>query len=104
MSRPPFLVVVGLGADLAGAAVDLAGGGADPPRRDLPRSGRRVAELLLPRRGVREGDEIARPLVQFRQVRAGPGVVDVVADLPKDPLQAGLTVDLAVDVWVVGHG
>src|SRR5207253_624519 len=70
---------------------------------DLAEPRRFRAEFLLPGRRVGQGDEVARPLVQLRQVGPGPGSLDVAADVLEDLLHAGLAVDRAINMPLLDH-
>src|SRR5438874_11949731 len=53
---------------------------------------------------MRQGDEVARSLVQLGQRGAPVGLRHFVADVLEDPPQTRLAVDFAIDVSVLGHG
>src|SRR5207249_1363213 len=64
-SRSPALVVVRGHAERLGPAVDLARRLRELLLSHLSQAGRLSAELLLPRRGVGQGDQVAGALVQL---------------------------------------
>src|SRR5262249_4644947 len=103
-STPPLLVVVCLRPDMGSAAVDLPGGTGELLLPGLAKVPRFRAELLLPRWGMRQRDEVARSLVQLGEGRARVGTRHVAADVLEDSSQTRLAVYFAVDVSVFGHG
>src|SRR5262249_26068809 len=62
-----------------------------------------LAELLLPGGSVGQRQQVTRALVQLGQAGPRARLLDIVADVQEDPLQARLAVDCAVDVSVFGH-
>src|SRR5207244_64083 len=102
-SPPPGLVIVRFGADLRSAMIDLTRRRRKFLLGDLTDRGHLLAELLLPLRGVREGNEVARPFIQFGERRPGFGLFDVVAHLQKDLLQVCPTRNFIGDSGFLPH-
>src|SRR5262249_20283772 len=99
----PGLIIVRFGADLLGAMIDLARRRHKLLLSDLAERRHLLAELLLPRGGMCEGDEVPRPLVQFGERRPGFRLFDIIANLLKNFLQARLARDFTIDMGVMCH-
>lgn len=82
-SLPPGFIIIGLGADLLGLAIDLACGGAKLLFSDLAQLSRLLTELLFPRRSMSERDQIARSSIQFGEGLSRLGLIDIAPDFGK---------------------
>ena len=88
----PGLVVVRFGADLRGAVIDLTRRGRKLIHGGFAECGHFLAELLLPRGGVRERDEVSCPFIQFGECRPGFRLCDVMTNLQKNLFKSVLLV------------